>query len=224
MSYKPLALLLSIWMLTCALGGQTREVAGTRQFRYGILVGPGVCPIDESNREGVNNWISQLCFLMGGFASKPLNSWLNAQAEIQLVNRRAFRIFPHPQPYVYDMKVDIDAKLLRLPVSLIIASHTDDNVRTAYMGAGLALGAPLHVTMTKELRYQTQNETKKQNIWDSYSIPVIGYQAMLGIEKGQAFSELRFGRDLTSFKAPGLDVNWLQQWEIWLLLGFRLRE
>jgi len=218
MSYKLLALLLSIWMLSCALGGQAWKVTRTRQFRYGILGGPGGYPIDEINREG-SNWNTYPCYVVGGFARKPLTSWLDAQAEIQFVSRRAYRIFDHPQPYVFDMKVDIDTKLLRLPVSLIIAQHLDHDLVTAYMGAGLSLGTPLQVTMTKELRYQTQNETSDQNIWDSYSIPVTAYHAMLGLKMGQAFSELRFGRDITSFKAPGLDLNELKQWEIWWLFG-----
>lgn len=221
MSYKLLALLLSIWMLAYTLGGQTLKI--TRQFEYGNLGGPGGCPIDESKRDGAN-WNIYPCYLVGGFARKPLTSWLDAQAEIQFVSRRAFRIFPHPQPYVFDMKVDIDTKLLRLPVTLIIAQHHDHDKVSAYMGAGLSLGTPLQVTMTKELRYQTQNESSTQNIWDSYSIPVTGYQAMLGFKMGIAFSELRFGRDYTSFKAPGLGLNELNQWELWWLFGLTYKE
>ena len=218
MSYKVLALLVTILTIGGGLGGQRLKLDNAKQPRYGLLIGPGCSSLDERHKD-TGNWNIFPGYLVGGFVRKPLTSWLDAQAEIQFVSRRTYRIFDHPQPYVFDMKVDIDNKLLRLPVSLIIAQPLDHGIITAYMGAGLSLGTPLQVTMTKELRYQNQSVSTTQNILDQYPIPMIGYQALLGIKISPTFSELRFGCDFSSFNAPGLGLNELKQWEIWWLFG-----
>ena len=223
MSYKALALLVTILTIGVGLGGQRLKLDNAKQPRYGFLIGPGCSSLDERHKDA-GNWNIFPGYLVGGFVRKPLTSWLDAQAEIQFVSRRAYRIFDHPQPYVFDMKVDIDNKLLRLPVSLIIAQPLDHGIITAYMGAGLSLGTPLQVTMTKELRYQNQSVSTTQNILDQYPIPMTGYQALLGIKMSPAFSELRFGCDFSGFNAPGLGLNELKQWEIWWLFGLTYKE
>lgn len=223
MSYKALALLVAIMAIGGGLGGQRLKPDNAMQPRYGLLIGPGGSPLDEMHKD-TGNWNTYPCYLVGGFTRKPLTSWLDAQAEIQFVSRRAYRIFDHPQPYVYDMKVDIDNKLLRLPLSLLATQRHQHDLLTAYLGGGLSLGIPLTAKMTEELRYNDHNEISTKNIWDDYPLPVLACQGVMGLRLSVLFSELRYGRDLSSFSAPGLGLNRLNQWELWWLFGITHKE
>jgi hypothetical protein len=218
MKIEAVVILTVILALSGALEAQGTPNGVVQKPRYGIVTALGGSPIDELGKEE-GNWNAYAGVLAGGFVRLPVNPWLEAQFEGQYLTRGSFRSFPHPQPYVFEMDTDVRTRLLRLPVSLILAKHQDYHKAAVYLGGGISAGFPLKAELIRELHYNTEWVTTTTDIRDQFAKPVVGAQAMLGLRYTYHFIEARFGRDLTSFTAPGLDLNGLVPWEFWCVFG-----
>jgi len=216
MKFYPVYFLILLWLFLVPMQADTIEAITTPDL--GGIAGFGFSPFYNRAELG-DNWDPKATRIISLFFGKPLKPWLESRLELQYLDRKQVRTLEHPEPYVFETDVKVETELLRLPVSLLLITKPTKSKLRCYLGGGLSVANPTRGRMKSVQHYNTEWITSYQDIKDQYAKPIMGAHALLGFRFGQAFVELRIGRDIDSIALPGLGFNDLVPVEFWGVYG-----